>query len=159
MTARDRLNPARSITHPEPLSVVGPADRDHSRRDGATCRPPGAPTAALDGTDDSDDEDGKFSLSLTQIVASTAAAVTAALIGSQLGVAGTLVGAALASIVSGVGAAIYSHSLLVTRRQMKRALQLVRPADDATRLRRPLQCPAARTPPRPGTGSRCAMTT
>jgi hypothetical protein len=49
-----------------------------------------------------------------------------------LGVAGTLVGAALASIVSGVGAAIYSHSLLVTRRQMKRALQLVRPRDATT---------------------------
>jgi hypothetical protein len=92
-----------------------------------------APTVAHGGTaDDSEDSDGKFGLSLTQIVASTAAAVTAALIGSRLGVAGTLVGAALASIVSGVGAAIYSHSLLVTRRQMKRALQLVRPRDETT---------------------------
>lgn len=51
------------------------------------------------------DTDGTFGLSVTQIAASTAAAVTAALIGSRLGVAGTLTGASIASIVSGVGAA------------------------------------------------------
>ena len=129
MTARNRLTlPDRSPTAarfpaPDQPTVIIPA---------ATGRT--AQTAVLGGPDngtDSDPDDGKFSLSITQIVASTAAAVTAALIGSKLGVAGTLVGAALASIVSGVGAAIYSHSLLVTRRQMKRALLLVRPADDA----------------------------
>ncbi len=129
MTARDHLNltdrsptPSRHPTSDLPTEIIPAAT--------VSTAPP-APTAALDVGDDSDEEDGKFSLSITQIAASTAAAVTAALIGSQLGVAGTLVGAALASIVSGVGAAIYSHSLLVTRRQMKRALQLVRPADDA----------------------------
>jgi len=123
MTARDRPTPPdRSPTHflaPDLPTEIIPA---------ATGRT--AQTAALGAPDDSDEDDGKFSLSITQIAASTAAAVTAALIGSKLGVAGTLVGAALASIVSGVGAAIYSHSLLVTRRQMRRALQLVRPADD-----------------------------
>ena len=130
MTARDRLTltdrsptPSRHPTSDLPTEIIPaatvlPRHRPHRR-------PPST------WADDSDEEDGKFSLSITQIAASTAAAVTAALIGSQLGVAGTLVGAALASIVSGVGAAIYSHSLLVTRRQMKRALQLVRPADDA----------------------------
>ena len=74
------------------------------------------------------DGDSRFGLSVIQIVASTAAAVTAAVIGSRLGVAGTLTGAALASIVSAVGAAVYGHSLLVTRRHMTKALRLVRPA-------------------------------
>ena len=67
------------------------------------------------------DGDSRFGLSVTQIVASTAAAVTAAVIGSRLGVAGTLTGAALASVVSAVGAAVFGHSLLVTRRHMTRA--------------------------------------
>ena len=133
MTARDRRTlPDRSPTPrrfpspdlPTEIIPVATAATVHAAS--------AAPTAALGGTDDGEDSDGKFGLSLTQIVASTAAAVTAALIGSRLGVAGTLVGAALASIVSGVGAAIYSHSLLVTRRQMKRALQLVRPRDETT---------------------------
>ena len=85
--------------------------------------PPGTMVGAQDGGNN------RFGLSVTQIVASTAAAVTAALIGSRLGVAGTLTGAALASVVSGVGAAVYGHSLLVTRRHMTKALGLVRPAD------------------------------
>ena len=81
-----------------------------------------AAATAVDG-----DGDSGFGLSVIQIVASTAAAVTAAVIGSRLGVAGTLTGAALASIVSAVGAAVYGHSLLVTRRHMTKALRLVRP--------------------------------
>ena len=104
---------------------------------------PSAPSASIASTEPAarstptedrspdDDHDTKFSLSATQIVASTAAAVTAALIGSHLGVAGTLVGAAIASIVSGVGAAIYGHSLIVTRRGVRKAYLLVRPVQDA----------------------------
>lgn len=139
MTARDRLHmPDRSPTPGRlpaldlPTEII-PAAPDSSAPPDRFAPDRFASTAALDTAEDGEggDEDGKFSLSITQIMASTAAAVTAALIGSQLGVAGTLVGAALASIVSGVGAAIYSHSLLVTRRQMRRALELVRPADQA----------------------------
>ena len=99
-----------------------------------TSRPRPEPAARSTPTEDQspdDDHDTKFSLSATQIVASTAAAVTAALIGSHLGVAGTLVGAAIASIVSGVGAAIYGHSLIVTRRGVRKAYLLVRPVQDA----------------------------
>src|SRR6478752_844039 len=75
----------------------------------------------------SQDGGNRLGLSVVQIVASTAAAVTAALLGSRLGVAGTLTGAALASIVSAVGAAVYGHSLLATRRQVTKALRRVRP--------------------------------
>ena len=53
----------------------------------------------------------------------------------RLGVAGTLTGAAVASVVSGVGAAVYGRSLLVTRRQVTRARRLVRPAGDTCRCR------------------------
>jgi hypothetical protein len=96
----------------------------------------------------------RFGLSVTQIVASTAAAVTAALIGSRLGVAGTLTGAAVASVVSGVGAAVYGRSLLVTRRHMSKALRLVRPADTtpagaATTTDVPGRWPSPRGTPRP----------
>ena len=84
-------------------------------------------TTAAAITVDAQGSENRFGLSVIQIVASTAAAVTAALIGSRLGVAGTLTGAALASVVSGVGAAVYGHSLLVTRRKMATALRLVRP--------------------------------
>ena len=91
------------------------------------------------------DGDSRFGLSVIQIVASTAAAVTAAVIGSRLGVAGTLTGAALASVVSGVGAAVYGHSLLVTRRRVTRALRLVRPGDATP------AAPAGATPAAPAT--------
>jgi hypothetical protein len=89
-------------------------------------------------------EDDKFRLSIVQLIASTAAAVTAAVLGSRLGVAGTLTGAALASVVSAVGAAIYGHSLLVTRREVTKALRLVRPTG-AT----PASAAAGRTTSRP----------
>lgn len=133
MTARDHMTlPDRSPTPRRFPSPDLPTEIIPVATAASVQAASAAPTVAHGGTADSDDSDGKFNLSLTQIVASTAAAVTAALIGSRLGVAGTLVGAALASIVSGVGAAIYSHSLLVTRRQMKKALLLVRPPDGTT---------------------------
>jgi len=91
------------------------------------------------------DGDSRFGLSVIQIVASTAAAVTAAVIGSRLGVAGTLTGAALASIVSAVGAAVYGHSLLLTRRHMTKALRLVRPTA-ATPATPATATPATATP-------------
>ena len=51
-------------------------------------------------------------LSATQVTASMAAAVTAALVGSRLGVAGTVIGAGLASVISVVGGAVIGHSIL-----------------------------------------------
>ncbi|WIX81441.1 hypothetical protein QRX50_12105 [Amycolatopsis carbonis] len=50
-----------------------------------------------------------------QIVATALAAVTAALLGSTLGVAGTVVGAGLASVITTVGAELYLRSLQRTR--------------------------------------------
>ena len=51
----------------------------------------------------------------SQVLAGALAAVTAALLGSTMGVAGTVVGAGLASIVSTVGGALYLRSIQRTR--------------------------------------------
>lgn len=48
---------------------------------------------------------------LSQVFAGALAAVTAALIGSTMGVAGTVLGAGLASVISTVGGAIYLRSI------------------------------------------------
>ena len=118
---RDRSPVSRRVTPDPATQKIAPA----TTATAGSAAAEGSAAAAAVGDQDGD---GGFGLSAIQIVASTAAAVTAALIGSRLGVAGTLTGAALASIVSAVGAAVYGHSLLVTRRHMTRALRLVRPA-------------------------------
>jgi hypothetical protein len=56
----------------------------------------------------SDKKSGGFSI---QVIAGALAAITAAMLGSKLGVAGTVLGAGIASVVSTVGAALYLHSL------------------------------------------------
>ena len=99
-----------------------------------------APTLAYQAVDHAEpaDTEQKFSLSATQVMASMAAAVTAALVGSRLGVAGTVIGAGLASVISVVGGAVIGHSILLTRKQVQRAVLQVRgagedqPADDLT---------------------------
>ena len=72
----------------------------------------------------------RLELSLTQILGSTAAAVTAAFLGSRLGVAGTLIGAALASVISVVGGAIYTTSIKATRHRVAQAIGAVRAQDE-----------------------------
>jgi hypothetical protein len=84
-------------------------------------------------------------LSLTQIAGGALAAVTAAVAASYLGVAGTLVGAALGSVVSSVGAALYSTSLRRAARVSK--VLVVRPAGSETGpLEASAQDPAAVPP-------------
>jgi hypothetical protein len=51
----------------------------------------------------------------SQVLAGALAAVTAALLGSTMGVAGTVVGAGLASVISTVGGALYLRSFQRTR--------------------------------------------
>ena len=50
-------------------------------------------------------------LSITHILASALAAVTATFAASYFGVSGTIIGAALASVVTVVGNTLYSHSI------------------------------------------------
>ena len=84
-------------------------------------------------------------LSLTQIAGGALAAVTAAVAASFLGVAGTLIGAALGSVVSSVAAALYSTSLTRAARVSK--VLVVRPAGSGTGpLEASAQDPAAVPP-------------
>ncbi len=55
------------------------------------------------------------------MAAGALAAVSAAVVASLFGVAGTVIGAAVASVVSTVGAALYSESLRRTNAQLRRA--------------------------------------
>ncbi len=58
-------------------------------------------------------------LSVTQIVGGALAAMTAAALGSRLSLAGTVVGAAAASIIAGVAGALYTASLRHTRDRVR----------------------------------------
>ncbi len=56
-------------------------------------------------------EQTKIQLSVVQIIAGALASVSAALVASTFGLKGTLLGAAITSIVASVGGALYTHSL------------------------------------------------
>ena len=67
-----------------------------------------------------DEESPRIQLSAAQVAASCLAAVSAAVICSFFGVAGTVIGTAVASIVATTGSALYSHSLRRTRARLRR---------------------------------------
>jgi len=56
-------------------------------------------------------EKHRTDITLSCLVATALAAITAAFLGSRLGTAGTIIGAGLASLVSTVAGALYQHSL------------------------------------------------
>jgi hypothetical protein len=60
----------------------------------------------------------KVSFSLPQLIGGALAAATAAAVGSTLGVAGTILGAAVASVVGGVGGTLYSAGIDRTHRKV-----------------------------------------
>jgi hypothetical protein len=61
----------------------------------------------------------RIQLSATQVVASALAAITATVGASYLGVAGTVIGAAVASVLTVVGNAVYSHSIQRTSARVR----------------------------------------
>ncbi|MFD9733659.1 hypothetical protein [Umezawaea sp. NPDC059074] len=70
----------------------------------------------------SEENEKKTGLDLkpAQIAAGALAAVTAAFLGSKLNVAGTVAGAAVASVVSTIGSALYQSSIERTRASVRR---------------------------------------
>jgi hypothetical protein len=66
-------------------------------------------------------------LSVPQILGGALAAMTAAALGSQLSVAGTLVGAALASIIAAVAGSLYTASIRRTRDKVKTVFWTAQP--------------------------------
>lgn len=93
---------------------------------------------------------GWLDLSLTQIVAGMAAAVTAAFLGSSLGVAGTMAGAGVASVVSVVAGAVYTRSIRATRSGMRRVVGMSVAVKEQSH--KPAEGPVGR-PPRTGTSA------
>jgi hypothetical protein len=71
----------------------------------------------------------RLELSMTQLVATALAAITATIVASYFGVSGTVIGAALASVVSAVGNAVYGHSLRSTRDRVRVVVPSRRPSD------------------------------
>jgi len=65
----------------------------------------------------------RIDLSATQVLGGALAAMTAAFLGSRLSVAGTVVGAALASIVAAVAGNLYTASLRSTREKVRTVFQ------------------------------------
>jgi hypothetical protein len=61
----------------------------------------------------------RLQLSATQLVASALAAITATIAGSYLGINGTVIGAAIASVLTVTGNAVYSHSIHRTRDRVR----------------------------------------
>lgn len=64
----------------------------------------------------------KLDLSLPQLLGGALAAMTAAALGSRLGVAGTITGAAVASVIAGVAGSLYTASLQQTREKLATVL-------------------------------------
>ncbi|MGX5654619.1 hypothetical protein ACWKWC_07595 [Geodermatophilus nigrescens] len=105
-----------------------------------------------------DEKPARLQLSPVQVAAGALAAVSSAVVLSFFGVAGTVIGAALASIVSTVGSALYSASLTTTGERLRKA-RVHRPAPaadpaDTTATRElppsldPRRAPAPRQRPR-----------
>jgi len=83
-------------------------------------RAPNNPSPNSSNTSDPVEEKKKFfDLSLTQVAGGALAAMTAAALGSTLGVAGTIAGAALASVVAGVAGSLYTASLRTGREKVR----------------------------------------
>ncbi|MCW2648821.1 MAG: hypothetical protein QOG22_1503 [Pseudonocardiales bacterium] len=61
----------------------------------------------------------RLQISATQLIASALAAVTATIAASYLGVSGTVIGAAIASVVTVTGNAVYGHSLHRTSERVR----------------------------------------
>lgn len=106
----------------------------------------------LDPPDNSATSDGatlaprRLNLSATQVCASALAAITATVAASYLGIAGTVIGAAVASVLTVVGNAVYSHSIQSTRERVRTVVPAA-----ARRSRRPTTTtrPATPTPATP----------
>jgi hypothetical protein len=75
----------------------------------------------------SDDTTRKSDLNLLHIAAAALAAVTTAVLGSELGADGTLIGAAGASVITTVGTAVYQASLERSRKRVRSLAQRARP--------------------------------
>jgi hypothetical protein len=78
-------------------------------------------------------------ITATQLLATALASVTAAVLGSFIGTAGTIVGAGLASVITTGSGAVYQHSLDRTRSRLRTNTSQARLAAQVTEPMRPVQ--------------------
>jgi hypothetical protein len=86
---------------------------------------PDVRTPAPSAREESAREKKEGQLSALQVAGGALAAVSAAVVASFFGVAGTVIGAAVASVVSTVGAAVYTESMRRTHAGLRRASSLL----------------------------------
>ncbi|MGZ4443905.1 MAG: hypothetical protein ACXVXC_12140 [Nocardioidaceae bacterium] len=103
-----------------------------------TLRPDERNTDLVETSQEPEPEQARKGLdvSLSQTVGGSLAAATAAYLGSRLGVVGTIVGAAVVSVVSAVAGVLYTNSLRRTRETMARAVRAVDGPPEGTRSHR-----------------------
>lgn len=76
-----------------------------------------------DAPDDVEEPKERLQISLSQMAASSLAAVSAAVLCSLFGVAGTVIGTAVASVLFTIGSALYVHTLRRTKARLRRMHQ------------------------------------
>jgi hypothetical protein len=69
----------------------------------------------------------RIELSATQVIASMLAAVTGAILASYTGIAGTVIGVAVMSVISTAGAAVYKHYLGRSKERLRSAAVIIVP--------------------------------
>lgn len=99
---------------------------DHNRTDPTDPRGPTRPSADRAAHGHVAPRRMPFELSATQLVATGLAATTATIAASYLGVTGTVIGAALASVLTAAGKEVYSHSLRSTGDRVRGAVPVTR---------------------------------
>jgi hypothetical protein len=113
----------------------------------------------MSGTDSEEQQPKQTKrINLTAVVAGALASLSAAVVASYFGVAGTLIGTAVVSIVSSLAAAFYAGLLGATRGLVQRTTTVARaprdrdgaPRDDQARLGDPASAGNPGASPRPG---------
>lgn len=118
-SVRHRARPPLGDDEPQDMPPQGPAGPGSggSGPDGPSRPPQGG--AGRGGPTDDEPELQLKKLSPTGLGASGAAAATASVIGGHLGIAGTVIGAALTSIVSATALAVYTDSVNRSKAKLK----------------------------------------
>jgi hypothetical protein len=119
---------ARRGARTAPTGAVGTTS--DPGRGPAPGRDPGDPDPGdHDGPPDPADGHGRLEVSGTQVAASVLASVSAAVVASFFGVAGTIVGAAVVSVVATVGSAAYGLGIRRTKHRLHQlqSLRMTRP--------------------------------
>lgn len=123
-------NPIRRETPLQDTAVQGAPSVRGASSTASTAHPTEtrlAPAAAH-GPDPEDEKKSEGRISATQLLAGAGAAATSSVVGGQLGVAGTVVGAGIASIITGLAVTIYGRSLDKGKEKIKEVGSKLAPA-------------------------------